>query len=119
MSPRNIGSVALAIILSYVVLFTIPVIWMAAFAALPFLAMKRWWNSITGFCIGIATAVSVYLIYPMGNLGHLSAIMGSIAGVPSAVVLLIYPLIYGVIFGLSALLWSGIEYSDIMKKVRH
>ncbi|AKA48230.1 hypothetical protein IX51_02930 [uncultured archaeon] len=110
---RRLGSIGLSIVLSYVALLTIPYLWMAVPAALPFLALKSWKNAFTGFGIGALSAASVYLFYPLGLVSELSNILGSIAGQPPIIVLALYPLIYGVIFALSALLWSGVDYKTL------
>lgn len=105
--------IGLSIVLSYVALITIPYLWMAVPAALPFLALKSWKNVFVGFGIGMLSSMSIYLFYPLALVSRLSSIIGSIAGEPPILVLIIYPLIYGTIFALSALLWSGINYEAV------
>lgn len=117
MSLRSLALIGLSVLLSYIALIALPYVWMAVPAALPFLALRNWKNSFVGFGIGSLSAASVYLFYPMHLVSELSGIIGSIAGVPSFILLALYPLLYGVIFGLSALLWSGIDYEYFKEKV--
>lgn len=116
MSLRNLSFIGLSIILSYIALIAVPYVWMAIPAALPFLALRSWKNSLIGFGIGSLTAASIYLFYPLGLVSSLSVILGSIAGVPSFMLLALYPLLYGIIFALSALLWSWMDIESF--KVR-
>lgn len=116
MLQRKLGPIVLSIVLSYVVLLAIPYLWMAVPAALPFLALKDWKNSFVGFGIGSLSAASIYLFYPMGLVAKLSGILGSIAGVPPIVALSLFPLIYGLLFGLSALLWAGLDLEKLRGK---
>lgn len=113
---RRLGAVGLSIVLSYAALLALPYLWMAVPAALPFLALKSWKNSFTGFGIGALTSASIYLLYPLNLISRLSGILGSIAGVPPAVALALFPIIYGLLFGLSALLWSGLEVDKLTGK---
>ncbi len=116
---RRIGAIGLSILLSYVSLLAIPYLWMAVPAALPFLALKDWKNAFTGFGIGALSASSIYLFYPLGLVSRLSDILGSIAGVPPILALALFPLIYGLIFGLSALLWSGLDVENLRRNIPH
>lgn len=112
---RRISAIGLSIVLSYVALLALPYVWMAVPAALPFLALRSWKNAFTGFGIGALSAASVYLLYPIHLTAKLSGIVGSIAGVPPVLVLSLYPLLYGLLFGLSALLWSGVDSNRLRK----
>lgn len=112
---RDVSAIGLSVVLSYIVLFAVPYAWMAFFAALPFIVLKSKWNAFIGLAIGLGSSLSIYLFYPVGLLGNLSTILGSIAGFPPALVLVLFPLIYGVIFCLSTLFWVGVEYEKVLQ----
>lgn len=117
MSLRSLVFIALSILLSYIALIALPFVWMAIPAALPFLALKNWKNVFVGFGIGSLSAASIYLIYPLSNISSLAGILGSISGVPGPLTLALFPLLYGVVFALSALFWSGIDSEELRKRM--
>ncbi len=112
---RYLSAVGLSIVLSFVVLVEVPYPWMAFFAALPFIVLKSKWNAFVGFSIGVLSPISIYLFYPIGLTGNLAGILGSIAGFPPALILILYPLLYGILFGLSSLFWVGVEYEKVLQ----
>ncbi len=69
------------------------------------LTVKR--AALAGFLIGFSTII-IYIIYPMAPLFKLSSILGTATGMPGIVLIIIYPLIYGLIMMLSALLFSDL-----------
>ncbi len=97
-----------SVALSFIILIFIPLPYLAAVAAIPlfFLSWKRALS--VGFLIGLASALSLYMIYPVANVIKLSSIVSGIVSLPSAVVLLGFPLFFGLIFAFSGMLWSEV-----------
>jgi hypothetical protein len=86
----------------------VPVIWIGVLAALPLLKLRKAYALIVGFFIGLLASMSLYLLYPLPMVFKLSGVMSQIALFPSALIIVIFPLFYGIIMGLSALFWAGL-----------
>lgn len=97
-----------SIALAYAFNLFVPVIWVGVLAALPLLKMKKMYALIFGFLIGLLVSVSLYLLYQLSIVVKLSGILSQIASFPSAFVIVVFPLFYGIIMGLSGLFWSGL-----------
>ena len=104
--------VILAVALAYAFNLLVPIIWAGAFAALPLaLARKRIALSV-GFLTGVLVPMSFYLLYPLSMVSRLAAVMAQIASIPAVLVVVIFPLSYGLVMGLSGLLWSGLAENE-------
>jgi hypothetical protein len=109
--------VAAAIVLAYALNFLLPVAWIGFLAALPLLDIrKKKYALLIGFLIGFIAPMSLYLLYPLGMIGKLSVVMGQIAGIPSIVAIMIFPLFFGIVMGLSGLFWSGFAENQLISK---
>lgn len=100
--------VVLTVVLAYVLNLSVPVIWIAIVASLPLLRIRKKYAILSGFLIGLLVPLSLYLMYPIPMVGKLSGIMGQIAGLPPLLVVVVFPLFYGIIMGLGGLFWSGL-----------
>ncbi len=100
--------IPVSIALAYAFNLLVPVIWVGIFAALPLLKIKKIYALVVGFFIGLLASMSLYLLYPLPMVVKLSGIMSQLASIPSALVIVIFPLFYGIIMGLSSLFWSGL-----------
>jgi hypothetical protein len=117
MNRRTYLDVAAAIVLAYAFNFLLPVAWIGFLAALPLLDIKKKkYALLIGFLIGFLAPMSLYLLYPIGMIGKLSVVMGQIAGIPSVLAIVIFPLFYGIVIGLSALFWSGFAENPMISK---
>ncbi len=112
---RYTSAIGLSIVLSFIVLIEVPYAWMSFFAAIPFIVLKSKWNAFVGFAIGILSSLAMFLEYPLHLVSQLARILGAIAGFPPEVVLMLFPLLYGLIFGLSSLFWVGVEYEKVLQ----
>lgn len=108
MSKLDYLGVAVAVILAYAFTFLVPVVWIGAVASLPLLRIRKVYALLSGFLIGLLAPMSLYLLYPLGMVSKLSVIVGQIASIPSFLVIVMFPLFYGVTMGLSGLFWSGL-----------
>ncbi len=100
--------VPVSIALAYAFNLLVPVIWVGVFAALPLLKIKKMYALVVGFLIGLLASMSLYLLYPLPMVVKLSGVMSQLASIPSALVIVIFPLFYGIVMGLSGLFWSGL-----------
>ncbi|MDG6995820.1 MAG: hypothetical protein JRN52_07850 [Nitrososphaerota archaeon] len=106
--------IPLAIVLAYAFNLYVPVVWVGVIAALPLLKLRKSYSLVFGFLVGLLVPMSLYLFYPLLMVMKLSAIVSQIASIPSVLVIVIFPLFYGIIMGLSGLFWSGLaENSSI------
>ena len=103
---RYLGLLA-AIVVAYALNFLLPVAWIAFLPALPLLVFSKKYALFFGFLIGLLVPLSLYLVYPISLIGELSVVMGEITGIPSILAILIFPLFYAIIMGLSGLFWTG------------
>lgn len=99
---------AASVAVSYMILLFLPLPYLALVAAFPLIIMGTARSTLSGFAIGFVTAISIYLLYPLRKVLELSSIIGGIVSLPSIIVLLIFPLFYGLIFAFSGMLWSEI-----------
>lgn len=94
--------------LAYLLIFTVPYAFAAVLVGLPLMFLGRKSSALSGFLIGALAAFSVYLLYPLGSVSKLSGIVSQIISIPGALLIVIFPLMYGIIAALSALLFTGI-----------
>ena len=102
-----VGAV-LAVVLAYVLNLFVPIIWIANVASLPLLRIRKRYAVLSGFLIGLLVPLSLYLMYPIPMVGELSGIMGQLAGLPPFLVVVVFPLFYGIIMRHGGLFWSGL-----------
>ncbi|MDG6922172.1 MAG: hypothetical protein JRN67_02625 [Nitrososphaerota archaeon] len=100
--------VPLAIVLAYAFNLYVPVIWVGVIAALPLLKLRKVYALVFGFLIGLLVPMSLYLLYPLSMVVKLSGIVSQIASLPSVLVIVIFPLFYGIVMGLSGVFWSAL-----------
>ncbi len=100
--------IPVSIALSYAFNLFVPVIWIGVLAALPLLKMRKKYALMIGFFIGLLASMSLYLLYPLPMVAKLSGVMSSLTSLPSALMIVAFPLFYGIIMGLSGLFWSDL-----------
>ena len=108
MSKLAYVGVALAVVFAYALNFFVPIIWIGIVASLPLLRIRKMYAFLFGFLIGLLVPSSLYLMYPLFMVGKLSGIVGQIAGLPPFLVVVAFPLVYGIVMGLAGLFWSGL-----------
>ncbi len=100
----------MAAILSFALAFSIiiisPYAFFAAVASLPLIIFRKRNSLLAGLIIGFLVPLSLLASYPAADIAKLGGIISSISAIPYAAVLLLYPLIFALIMGISALLWS-------------
>ncbi len=107
MNKKIIG-IPISIILTYVLIYLFPFAWTAIFAAIPLLKLKVKHAFISGILIGLIVPVSFYLLYPLNLISNLAGIIGNIVGLNKILIAFIFPIMYAVIMGLSAMVISDI-----------
>jgi hypothetical protein len=112
---EQLSLVVMAIALAYLVMEITSYALFAIVAALPLFRFRKRTGFIAGLAIGFLVPVSTYLSYPAADVEKLSSIISSIAGLPVAAVILIYPAVFALTMGFSALLFSGI-YEEVRKR---
>ena len=98
---------ALSAAAAYAAIALSPYAFAAVIASIP-LAVLRKRSLYAGLVIGFAVPLSLYAFYPLQDVSRLGAVISSISSMPYAAVLLLYPLVFALIMGLSALLWSEV-----------
>lgn len=96
-------------VLAFVVVFTVQPVYAAIVVGVPLMFLGRKYSGISGFVIGLIIPFSILLSYPLSRIMQLSGIVGQLTGMPSTLILVVYPLMYGIIAALSALLFTGIR----------
>jgi len=119
MSKLDYLGVPAAVVLAYVFTFLVPVTWLGVVASLPLLKIRKAYALLFGFLIGLLAPLSLYFLYPLDMVSKLSVTIGEIASIPSLLVIVMFPLFYGITMGLSGLFWSGLaENPRISKALR-
>lgn len=103
---------------SYATLFFLPLAYLAVIAAIPLMYLKGWRSFVVGLIIGIGSAFSLYLIYPLQKVAELSAIIGGIVSLSPVLVLVVFPLVYGLILAFASLLWSELRENVVQRKAK-
>jgi hypothetical protein len=116
MSKLHYLGVPAAGVLAYVFTFLVPVVWIGVVASLPLLRIRKAHALLFGFLIGLLAPVSLYLLYPLDMVSKLSVTVGQIASIPSFLVIVMFPLFFGITMGLSGLFWSGLAENPRVSK---
>lgn len=103
------AGIPIAIALAYLLLFNVQYVFSAIIVGIPLMFLSRKSSAASGFVIGIAVPFSIYLLYPLASVVKLSGIISQLTGMPGALLIVIYPLMYGVITLVSALIFTGIR----------
>lgn len=103
------AGIPVAAALSYIVVFTVQPIYVAIVVGIPLMFLSRKLSGIAGFLVGLIVPLTVLFSYPISSVMQLSSIVGELTGMPSVLILVIYPLMYGIIAAISALLFTGIR----------
>lgn len=107
------AGIVVSAVLAYASLLTIQYAFGAILLGIPLMALSRRYSGIAGFAIGLASSFSIYLMYPLSSVGKLAGIVQQIIGIPSFALIVLFPLMYGLIGAVSALLFTGIrEYLE-------
>lgn len=99
-------SVFLSIALAFSVVIISPYAFFAAIASLPLIIFGKRNSLLAGLLIGLLVPLSLLALYPAADIVKLGGIISSISAIPYGAVLLLYPLIFALIMGISAVLWS-------------
>ncbi|MGC8572747.1 MAG: hypothetical protein ACP5L0_01880 [Caldisphaera sp.] len=89
-----ITSIALTLALSYF----IPYVWIGIIPGIIMgLIRRRSLRLISSFLIGFIGSLLMYLVYPINYLVSLAKTVGALAGISWLILILVYPLLYGLI----------------------
>ncbi len=106
------AGIVVSIALAYASLFFITYAFGAILLGIPLMVLHRKYSGIAGFVIGIVSSASIYLMYPIASVTKLAGIVQQIIGLPSTLLIILFPLMFGLIGAVSALLFTGIrEYA--------
>ncbi|MEM0288019.1 MAG: hypothetical protein QXG05_07635 [Nitrososphaerota archaeon] len=108
MNKTNLVIVVISAALCYIALIISPYAWGGLIASLPLFIIKPARAFVAGFSVGLATSISLFIAYPMASLLSLASLIGRIINLSPYIVIVIYPLFFAIIVGLSASLWSTI-----------
>lgn len=103
------AGIPFSIALSYALVFTVPFAMGAIVAGIPLLFLGRKWSAVSGFLIGLMVPFSVYLLYPLGSVSRLSGIIAQLIGMPALLIIVVFPLMYGIMTAISALIFTGVR----------
>ena len=109
------GGVVISIALAYASLFAIPYAFGAILLGIPLMVLNRRYSVIAGLIIGLGSAFSIYLLYPVSSLSQLAGIVQQIIGIPSAALIVLFPLMFGLIGAVSAPLFTGLRENLLMR----
>lgn len=103
------AGIPVSVALAYGLVFLVPYAFAAIAAAIPLLYLSRRAAGIAGFLAGLLEPFSIYLLYPLQAVSRLSGILSQLTGFPPVLLIVIYPLMYGIIEAVSALLFVGVR----------
>ena len=112
MNTRDVVFYSVAVLLSgalaYAIVILSPYALFAVIASLPLLIFRKRNGLIAGLAIGLFVPLSLLALYPAADIVKLGGIVSSISGLPYVAVLLLYPLVFALIMGISAVIWSEV-----------
>ncbi len=98
MNKINIIIFIVSILLTLIFSYFTSYIWMGIIPGIIIGFIKRRSTRlISGFLIGFLFSLLLYLAYPLNYLASLDKVIGNLAGLPGIILLIIYPLLYGLI----------------------
>ncbi len=103
------AGIIISIALAILAVFTIMQPYAAIIVGVPLMFLEWRYSALSGFIIGLVVPFSILLSYPISSVETLSGIVGQLTGMPSGLLIIIYPLMFGIITALSALLFTGIR----------
>ncbi len=107
------SGIVVSVGLAYASLFTIQYAFGAILLGIPLMVLGKKYSGIAGFLIGLVSSLTIYLLYPLSSVSKLAGIVQQIIGIPSLALIVLFPLMYGLIGAVSALLFTGIrEYLE-------
>ena len=107
------SGIVVSVGLAYASLFTIQYAFGAILLGIPLMVLGKKYSGIAGFLIGLVSSLTIYLLYPLSSVSELGGIVQQIIGIPSLALIVLFPLMYGLIGAVSALLFTGIrEYLE-------
>ncbi len=96
-----ISAILIAFFTGYAVLAVIP----GAFL----FGQKIRYGASVGFLESFLSFLAIYMQYPLSDVSRLSSIIGGIIGLPSFLIVILYPLIAGIITSFSAVLFISLR----------
>lgn len=101
--------IPVSIALAFLLLFSVPYAFSAIVVGIPLMFLGRKVSATSGFVIGLGVPFSIYLFYPVASVVKLSGILSQLTGMPGTLLIVIYPLMYGIITLISALFFTGVR----------
>jgi len=99
------AAIAILLIIYY------PRIYAAIIAGIPLLFIRSRHAFILGFLLGILVNIAVFLLsYSIGLISKLADTISALTGLPSIVLLIFYPLLFSLVIGISAAIFSEIYF---------
>lgn len=105
---HKILALVLSIVIAYISLLYTSFAAMGIIVALPLFIFRPLRSFVAGFAISFVSSLSIYIIYPLSKVSQLALILGSISGIPSILVILLYPILFSLLTAFSGVLWSEI-----------
>lgn len=110
------AGIVVSIALAYGSLFFITYAFGAILLGIPLMVLNKKYSGIAGFVIGIVSSASIYLMYPITSVSKLAGIVQQIIGLPSMLLIIVFPLMFGLIGAVSGLLFTGIRENLVGKQ---
>lgn len=109
MKISDIIFIILSIIITALILYLYPEIYLAIVAGIPLFRFTQRYAFTIGFLVGIISNFLVLLIlYPLSLILKLSNILSLLSGLPAIVLLVFYPILFSIVLALSATIASEI-----------
>jgi len=105
---HKILALVLSIVIAYISLLYTSFAAMGIIVALPLFIFRPLRSFVAGFAISFVSSLSIYIIYPLSKVSQLALILGSISGIPSILVILLYPILFSLLTAFSGVMWSEI-----------
>jgi hypothetical protein len=99
----------ISIIAAFLVAFLLKDAYFLIISSLPLMMLAKKYAFILGFIESFVALFSVYLIHPFSYAIKLSGVVASVIGLPTILILVLYPLMGGLIGGFAGLLFASLR----------
>ncbi|MEM0118176.1 MAG: hypothetical protein QXV32_06995 [Conexivisphaerales archaeon] len=115
---QQVAALALSIVIAYLSLYYTSFAAMGIIAAIPLYLFRPLRSFIAGLIIGLVSSLSLYSFYPLSKVSQLASILGNISGLPSILVILLYPLLFAMMTAFSGAMWSELVLEIRKRRTR-
>ncbi len=103
----------ISILAAFLVSFMLKDAYFLIISSVPLFVLNKKYSFTLGFIESFLALFSVYFLHPLSYATNISTVVASVIGLPSILILVLYPLIGALIGGFSGLLFSSLRETSV------